>query len=230
MMTSMPVSRPGHKPQTTQSAHARRQSLRSSLLLISSLLPLWWLTGCASPSPPLQWLVLGAAPPLSTASTSAPAVSTIWQLMLPVRVPDYLDRDSLLVPRDQAGLLPLPGVRWAEPLRESVPRLLRQDLASLLGEARVWTAPLPPGLRVQRQLRVELLAFESNRERTAVVLRARWAMVDPSAAAAPQVESAVLTVPSVAADADSLASAHRLALWRLAERIAASSGPAVMPR
>ena len=180
------------------------------------------LTAClaacgGSPSLPVQLVHLRAAAPGAANTSPSPF---IWQLATPVRVPDYLDRDALLVPQGQAGLQALPGIRWAEPLRESVPRLLRQDLATLLGEAKVWTSPLPPGLVVQRQLRVELLALEANNERNAVVLRARWSVADVVGNAAPRVESAVLSVPS-ASDADSLAAAHRTALWQLAQRIAA---------
>ena len=181
------------------------------------------LSGCAGTgSPPVQWLQLRAAAPAGAAANANPGPSPfVWQLALPVRVPDYLDRDVLLVPQGQAGLQAVAGYRWAEPLRESVPRLLREDLATLLGEARVWSAPLPPGLVIQRQLRVELLALEANAARTAVELRARWSVADAAGSAAPRVDSAVLSVPSAGSDADSLAAAHRMALWLLAQRIAA---------
>jgi uncharacterized lipoprotein YmbA len=35
--------------------------------------------------------------------------------MLPVRVPDYLNRDAVLLPQGQSGLQALAGHRWAEP-------------------------------------------------------------------------------------------------------------------
>ena len=178
------------------------------------------LAGCAGTSPPVQLVVLRVAPPAAVVP-AAPS-PWVWQLATPVRVPDYLDRDALLVPQGQAGLQALPGYRWAEPLRESLPRLLREDLAALLGEARVWAAPVPPGVQITRQLRVELLALEANSQRSAVTLRARWTITDPSAAAAPIVGTALLSVPSAGTDVDDLVAAHRLAVWRLAERIAAT--------
>jgi uncharacterized protein len=192
------------------------------------------LVGCAGTSAPIQLYQLRAAPPVAVAAVAAaatvvpvvpvtPAVAptpAVWQLAMPVRVPDYLDRDAVLVPQGQAGLQALPGQRWAEPLRESVPRLLRADLAALLGEARVWSAPLPAGVQVTRLLRVELLALESNAERSAVVLRARWSISDPNGRAAPEAHSAAFDVPSAGLEVDSLVAAHRMALWRLAERIA----------
>ena len=188
------------------------------------------LMACATSAPP-QLLHLrtqlpdaaGRNVPSTTtpASASATASATNWQLVTPVRLPDYLDRDALLVPQGQAGLQTIPGYRWAEPLRESVPRVLRQDLAMLLGEDRVWTSPVPDSVVIDQQLRIELLAFESNAERTAAVLQARWIVTKKGSASLGRSHSATLTVPSKGADADSLVAAHRQALWLFAQRIVA---------
>jgi hypothetical protein len=87
----------------------------------------------------------------------------------------------------------------------------------------VWTAPLPPGVVVQRQLRVELLALEAAADRASVSLRARWSVADTAGQDPPRAELASISAASAGTDADSLAAAHRLALWRLAERIAAGN-------
>ena len=180
------------------------------------------LMACATSAPP-QLLHLRTQLPDAVGRNvaSATASATNWQLVTPVRLPDYLDRDALLVPQGQAGLQTIPGYRWAEPLRESVLRVLRQDLAMLLGEDRVWTSPVPDSVAIDQQLRVELLAFESNAERTAVVLQARWIVSKKGSASLGRSHSATLTVPSKGADADSLVAAHRQALWLLAQRIVA---------
>jgi uncharacterized lipoprotein YmbA len=188
--------------------------------LLAALLVAATLAGCATSSPPAQLYHLRSAAPVANA---APAPSTLnWQLLQPVRVPEYLDRDALLLPQGQSGLLALPGHRWAEPLRDSVPRVLRQDLAALLGEARIWTAPVPPGVTIARQVRVELLALEASADRSSVSLRARWSVIDPGGAGSARADAVTLSVPSAGTDVDNLVAAHRLALWRLAERIAAS--------
>jgi uncharacterized protein len=192
------------------------------------LAPLPLLLSCAGSSAPVQLYQLRAEAPMAapTASAGTTPSKAVWQLALPVKVPDYLDRDAVLVPQGQAGLQALAGQRWAEPLRDSVPRILRADLGALLGEAQVWTAPLPANLTVNRLLRVELLALEANAQRSAVVLRARWS-ITPShsgqANEAPLVQTATIGVPSASSDVDALVAAHRLALWRLAERIAGAA-------
>ncbi len=185
------------------------------------------LGGCAARLPPLQLYQLAAAPPVAAAAPVAASGDTagaaVWQLLGPVGLPEYLDRDAVLVPQGQAGLQALPGHRWAEPLRDAVPRLLRQDLATLRGESRVWGAPLPAGIVVDRLLRVELLALESNAERSAVTVQARWTLGDARGREPARVDAALLSVPVAGSDVDSLVAAHRLALWRLAERIAGAS-------
>lgn len=178
------------------------------------------LAACGTPSPPARLVHLPTALP---ASVSPPAVVDHghWQLQLPVRVPEYLDRDAMLLPQGQAGLQALAGWRWAEPLRESVPRVLREDLASLLGAGRVWTSPLPPGISVRHQLRVEVLAFEAAHDRRELLLRARCVVLDGTATRPPRAEVVLVRVPLATDDGDALAAAHRMALWRLAERLVA---------
>ena len=183
--------------------------------------PLLALAGCGT-SPPVQlYRLRGEPPPGSAAPAPVPAGEPL-QLMLPVRLPDYLDREALLLPQGASGLLALSGHRWAESLRDAVPRVLQQDLAAHLGEGRVWTAPLPPGLAPGRQLRVEIGAFEIDAERHGVRLDARWTWTDAQGRTAPLARSARLRVPASGSSIDALVDAHRLALWQLAARIAAA--------
>ena len=183
------------------------------------------LAACAAPElPPLQWVRLPVLAPASAAAASpAPAgvaaAEPVWQLMLPVALPGHLDRDALLVPQGAAGLQPLAGVRWAEPLRDAVPRLLRADLAAALGRP-VWASPLPPGVVPTRQIRVELLALDVAEGRVGVTLHAQWSVAQPGGGSAPQLGQAHFTELASGADADALVLAHRAAIARLAQALA----------
>jgi uncharacterized lipoprotein YmbA len=167
-------------------------------------------------APPQLYQLRSAAP----AAVTAVPTTQVVQLLLPVVLPELLERDALLLPQGQAGVQALAGHRWAEPLRDAVPRLLRQDLALWLGPPGVWTAPLPQGLVVTRQLRVEVLHLLANSERNAVTLQARWTLSDPAGGTPPRVNVTSLSAPSTGADPDALVAAHRLVLWRLAEQMA----------
>lgn len=183
------------------------------------------LGGCATQVPEPVLYVLRADPPaaLTAPPVARPGVPP-WHLVSPVRVPDYLDRDALLMPQGDNGLLPAPNQRWAELLSQSVPRLLAQDLVALGGEGSLWTGALPRGLAVRGQLRVELLMLDVNPTATAVTLKARWttstSTSDGSRQPVARSHGVLLNAPNLGTDADSLVSAHRLALWQLAQAIA----------
>jgi uncharacterized lipoprotein YmbA len=175
------------------------------------------LAGCSS-SPPIQLYQLRAEPPSETLA-GAPAAS-VWALG-PMLVPEYLDRDAIVRPSGQASLQHSPSQRWAEPLRDALPRLLAQDLARLRGAAQVWRMPLPPGVQVDRQLRVELQRLDASTDGRHVVLQARWTLVEPSGKSKPAVSERRIEVDAGDGSVDALVSAHRSALWQLAQAIAA---------
>lgn len=177
------------------------------------------LGACAGPTAPTRWYALRGDPPQAAPAT--PAVDgAVWELSRSVRLPGGLDRDTLVVESGAAGLQPLVGHRWAEPLRDSVPRVLLQDLVTLRGPGRVWASPAPAGVTVTRRLTVEVLVLQADAERRRLRLKARWWFEDAvNAAALPQLGEADLAIDIADSSIDALAAAHRLALWRLAERL-----------
>ena len=102
--------------------------------LASAALAAAMLAACGQ-SPVIQLYQLRAEPPQSVppAAVGAP----VWQL-LPMTWPGYLDREAVLRPAGQAALQSVPGARWAEPLRDAVPRLLLADLDRLRGSGTVF--------------------------------------------------------------------------------------------
>lgn len=184
------------------------------------------LAACGTPLPPITLVRLPVEPPAPAAAAAPPLTASAaqWQLMAPVLLPGHLDRDALLVPQGAAGLQPLGGARWAEPLRDAVPRLLRQDLSRRLGQP-LWSAPLPPGLAITQQLRIEIAALDVGADGRSVSTTARWSVADAKAAVPPRLFEASFSTPAAGADAGALATAHRAALWELAGRIAASLRP-----
>jgi uncharacterized protein len=195
-----------------------------------AVLVLMALGGCASRVAEPTLYLLRSDPPAGVvvpAEASRQAAATVgrWQLMLPVRVPEYLDRTALLLPQGVNGVQPTFNKRWAEPLSSSVLRVLAQDLNTLRGQGSVWTSPVPDKLVLKGQLHVALLAFDVAPGGVApggvaVTLKARWSIAGAAASDAPQSHLATISVPSPSSDPDSLVGAHRLALWQLAQAIA----------
>lgn len=176
------------------------------------------LSACASPRPPPQLYQLRAEPPVSP--VPAPPTAVVPLQLLPVSLPELLARDALLVPQGRAGVVALPGHRWAEPLHDAVPRLLRQDLAMLLGADRVWSAPLPAGVQAPRQLRVDVVSFQVDEARREVTLRARWTLADTRGAVPARSRTDTVVAPVQGDDVDAIAAAHRMAVWQFARQLA----------
>ena len=189
------------------------------------------LAGCASPAPAPRLYALHLAPrPASMDAPAAPQplATGAWQL-LTVRLPEYLDRDALLLPQADGSLQALAGHRWAEALRDAVPRLLGEDLARLRGAAGVWSAPAPAGVTIHRQLRVDLLALDVLPGLAAVRLQARWSLTDPAARSPATLGRADIETASAGPGPAALVAAQRAALWQLAQRIAAGLPGAAAP-
>lgn len=123
--------------------------------------------GCAGSGDATRLYVLSPAAP-GAAATSDTAV-----LVAAVRIPQYLDRPQLVTRTGGHRLQIAEFDQWAGDLREDLTRVLADNLARLLGSARVVTVPqsfkAPAAARVQ----VELLAFE-RMEDSRVRLAARW--------------------------------------------------------
>ncbi len=194
---------------------------RRALFVTMGVGPALMAMGCAgTAAPPTQWYELRAEPP-EPRPVPKPGDGAVWEVSGQVRLPGALDRDTLVVSTGAASLVPLAGHRWAEPLRDSVPRRLVSDLALLRGERLVWRAPSPAGVNVTRQLRVEVDSLIADSARQLLRLQARWSLTDVQGGTTPPVlGQADIDVPLANASPDALAAGHRMAVWRLAQRIA----------
>lgn len=194
---------------------------RRALFVTMGVGPALMAMGCAgTAAPPTQWYELRAEPP-EPRPVPQPGDGAVWEVSGQVRLPGALDRDTLVVSTGAASLVPLAGHRWAEPLRDSVPRRLVSDLALLRGERLVWRAPSPAGVKVTRQLRVEIDSLIADSARQLLRLQARWSLTDVQGGTTPPVlGQADIDVPLANASPDALAAGHRMAVWRLAQRIA----------
>ncbi len=198
---------------------------RDALLLLTAAA----LAGCATRgTPPRRLYALTGTPPLP-ADAKPGQDGRAWVLASQVALPELLDRDEILVAEGSAGLRPWPEARWAEPLRDALPRVLAEDLWRL-------RQPYPVTLGAKAQaddgvaslrLVVQVDEWLARPEGAGLVLalRARWRWAPlhaPGGTALPAAGAAELVVPC-SAQADALADAYRRSVLLLAARIVAAS-------
>jgi len=185
------------------------------------------LTGCATrDTPPRRLFALTGTPPLP-ADAKPGQDGRAWVLSPQIALPELLDREEILVAQGSAGLRPWPEARWAEPLREALPRVLAEDLWRLRQPYPVTLGAAPADGGESLRLVVQVDEWLARPDGASLVLklraRWRWALLQaPAGTALPAAGMAELTLPC-AAQADALADAYRRSITALAARIVAAS-------
>lgn len=136
-------------------------------LLLAALVAI---TGCAKgPSP--DFYVLHA-----TASESVVGVERgIAVGVGPIELPAHLNR-SQIVTRDSDYRLELSeSHQWAEPLKDSVSRVIAVNLSNMLGSNRVYVVPRRQKVTLDFQVSIDIARFDGALGEAAV-LGARWTL------------------------------------------------------
>jgi uncharacterized protein len=140
----------------TESFPLHLQAGRLIVVLVFALL----MSGCAR-TPPVSYYQLSAT---DTGQTAAGA-SAIGEAVIgvgPVRLPEFLDRPQIIIRMGSNRVQLVEGHRWAEPLAENIPRVLRENLAARLGTERIQYFPWNQTAAVDLQIPVEILRFEGE--------------------------------------------------------------------
>ncbi|MCR6632842.1 MAG: PqiC family protein [Magnetospirillum sp.] len=94
-----------------------------------------------------------------------------------VRLPEYLDRPELVARSGANALVIDDDNRWGEPLSESVPRVLAENLSRHLPQGRVVVVQEARGERPRYEYLVALDSYEPDGTGNAV-MRGRWHLRD----------------------------------------------------
>jgi hypothetical protein len=118
---------------------------------------LFALAGCGiSPKERFYTLGAGAAPARVEASASySIAVG-------PVTIPAIVDRPQLVLRTGANRVMLAEQSRWAEPLKDSIARVIAGDLAQLLHDARVSAHPQGMTNEVDYRVLIDVQRFESS--------------------------------------------------------------------
>ena len=130
-----------------------------SIRLVMLCLAIPAMSGCGtSPRETYYTLSAGMTP---EGATPASADSKLSITVGPVMLPEIVDRPQLVlrVNSNQVNLVELH--RWAEPLKSVIPRVIADNLSSLLGAKQVYAFPSSAGDQAEYRVLVEIQRFES---------------------------------------------------------------------
>lgn len=160
-------------PTAPENASPERRP-RTAFILFLLLLSAVCLAGCGR-SPQPRYYMLGGAQ-----KAHAPQQTETGRgvLLRRVSLPAYLDRDAIVLRREDAVELTVAEYHlWAEPLGKTVPRLLEETMTPVLQEGGLTL--LWPDAETDAALSadVAVLRFDASPEHTAE-LQARWRILD----------------------------------------------------
>jgi uncharacterized lipoprotein YmbA len=177
--------------------------------------------GClGGPTPEPQYFTLSS--PAGASGAPLTARPQLGLVLGPVDLPRYLDRSELVTRSGAHGLRVWNLQRWGGSLRTDVQRVVADDLARLLGTARIAVYPAEARFPVDYRVLLELLEL-GGAPGHPVALRARWTIAGGDGRAVAVGATEVEQAPASASWEDYVA-AHGAALAvltrELAERIA----------
>jgi uncharacterized lipoprotein YmbA len=142
-----------------------------TILLLGAFLTL--LGGCGTSGPSRFYLLSLPNEPSAAAQNmdEGPSIE-----IGPVSLPDYLDRQQIVVRSDRNELRLAEYDRWAEPLKANFTRILAGNLSDMLSTNRVTLFSGTMAMEAAYRVAVDVTSFEAGPDGT-VSLDARWVLI-----------------------------------------------------
>ncbi len=171
------------------------------------------LAACGTPAPREQFFTLSAPAQGALPTGTSPSV-----FVGPVAIPEGVDRTQLVLRTGANEVDISDDLRWAEPLRSAIPRVLAESIARDLGTQRVMTARQAAGTAVDYRVAVEVQRFDSSLADGATI-DALWT-VSGTRGTAPRQGATHAHETLTGSGPAALAAAHGRALARIGHDIA----------
>jgi uncharacterized lipoprotein YmbA len=117
-----------------------------------------FLTGCASTNP-AKFYLLSPLPEGSTVKSSA-TDACVSLGVGPVKLPEYLNRPQIVTRASTNELIFGQFDRWAEPLSDTFPRVLAENLTRLLCTKSVMLYPWKPSTQIDYRVEAEVIRMD----------------------------------------------------------------------
>jgi len=136
-----------------------------------------FILGCVSRSPSSKFYTLTTIQKTETQQPAEESLSRISVKLVPVDIPDYLDRPQIITRKAKNQLKRAEFDRWGGSLKENIYTVLRENLSVLLSAEKAavlfWESPA----NYEYRLTVKIIRFEAM-PRGTVQLKARWTILE----------------------------------------------------
>jgi hypothetical protein len=191
--------------------------MKSSFVAVGIGLCLLLLVGCAS-NAPSRYYVLS---PLTGEGKVTPEESCVSVGMGPIKLPEYVNRPQIVTHTAPNEITLSYFDLWAEPLTDSVPRTLAENISRLICTREVSLYPWKPSRAPDYRVEVEVLHMDGTLGST-VSLEAWWNISSAGEKKLRVIQRSSYSEPVAGQDYDALVRAHSRALAALSRDIAAA--------
>jgi uncharacterized lipoprotein YmbA len=192
--------------------------LGSKGALAAALLLIVLAAGCGSKK--AKYYMLGSPPDSASTARAFHVQSGRVVGVGPVRLPDYLIRYEIVTRTESSEMKFAEFHRWAEPLDETMVRVLAENLAALIPGADVRAYPYIRAGEVDLRIPVEVRRFEYHPDGKVYLVALYKVTADPDDDSRPR--RAEISAEAGKADYESIVDAMSRALAMLSEEIARS--------
>ena len=180
-------------------------------LLMAATLAL--VAACGTPAK-LSYYTLTVAPAASSAAAPSRALNVY---VGPITIPEAVDRPQMVYRLDANRVEIADLERWAEPLKNGIPRLVADTLTRELGAAAVMTSRQSATLTFDYRVAIDVQRFDFTAGEGAA-LDALWTI--RAAKGEPRIGRSEAREPAGGRDPQSMAAAHSRAIGKVARDIA----------
>ena len=178
------------------------------------------LAGCLGPGTtrPTRLFVLNA-----TAAPSAMGVeaSDLRLGVGRITLPEVLNRPQIITRTSANKVRMADFSQWAEPLEQSIPRVLSENLSRLIGTDQVSVYPWPSQLEVDLRVEIAFIRFEGDADGE-VSLVARWRLIRDDGSQAHPLRASIHSETAADRSVEEVVAAMSRALASLSRDIAAA--------
>jgi hypothetical protein len=188
----------------------------ATLLSLVIIIPV---CGCLGRSQPTRFYLLQSISGIPAEKTAAGKSDGLRIGVGPLTIPEYVDRPQIVTLVGPHELDLADFDQWAEPLKESVPRILGENLSALLATQHIYVYPWPGSTPLDYQIEITVTRFDAARDGK-VVLNARWTILAGNGKEILARKNSVITQESGGPGYDALVAAESQLLETLSREIA----------
>lgn len=146
------------------------------LAMALPVITLMALCGCLGRSQPTRFYLLQPISAIPAEKTAAVKIQGMHIGVGPITIPEYVDRPQIVTMVGPHEIVLADFDHWSEPLKESVPRTLGENLSALLSTQHMYLYPWIGSASLDYRIEVDVTRFDATQDGDAT-LNARWTIL-----------------------------------------------------